>query len=402
MLFFFTRTFLFVVILLTFVSDTHCSTSSTRLLEEADDIMAACDVSPDTLSSALEVPFPLTCIDMDDNGNDERCWYTYTPIGMEETDDTDHSIPLVIEMHGFSGCAADLTFYTGWTEKALTNNDFVLVLPQGTTDPTVALVPCWNAGNCCCLECTPENENNFAEECSWVPPDPVPEAFKVTQSIDDVAFLKQVIERTVASSSVKIDVNRIYLAGHSNGCMMAQKYASEMSEYIAAVCCHSGVYMGPVDGFPNDDDYHPTPVMIVFGDNDTLVPYGGGSFDPFGTMPSAEDNINMWSMVNECTNYTVINDESGLYATHVYSDCTPENTTVELLQIFDAEHFPFQDFETTVDTTQLAMEFCFQYRNIDSVNPLSTPPPDDGSSLSASFGWATIIMQFVCLSILFM
>jgi polyhydroxybutyrate depolymerase len=335
---------------------------------------------------------------MDDNGDDGRCWYTYTPIGTKETDDTDHSIPLVIEMHGVRGCAADPAFYTGWTEKTLSSNDFVLVLPQGTTDPTVAFVPCWNAGNCCCLECAPENENNVGEECSWVPPD----RNRAIQSIDDVAFLKQVIERTIASSSVKIDVNRIYLAGHSNGCMMAQRFAGEMSEYIAAVCCHSGVYTGPVDGFPNDDDYHPIPVMIVFGDNDTLIPYGGGTFYPFGTMPSAEENINMWSMANACTNYTVINDESGLYATHVYSGCAPENTTVELIQVFGAGHFPFQEIETTVDTTQLAIDFCFQYRNQDSVNPLSTTPPDDGSSLNESIVWATIIMQLVCLSILLM
>ncbi|KAL3910003.1 MAG: hypothetical protein SGARI_002331 [Bacillariaceae sp.] len=253
------------------------------------------------------------------------------------------------------------------------NEPFVLVVPQGTTDASVADQTCWDAGDCCCNQCVAENP----VECFV---NPTESSFEVV-TVPDVAFLQQVIADTVAASETKIDTKRIYLAGHSNGCMMAQRFAAEMSQTVAAVCCHSGVRVDNIgDGADasSSSSYNPTPVWIVFGDEDNIVPYeGGGALG--ANFPSALDNLASWAEANQCTDYAVVNDTSATFATHIYSGCAPGNTTtVEMVQIFGAGHFPYKETnipnvaETDIDTTQLAMEFCFQYSN--EAAPVLPPP----------------------------
>ena len=362
-----------------------------------------CDVGPDALSLEY-AQLPQTCITVE---GQQRCWYTYTPSIQEEGggggmnifapnstveksnhDDSKSGVPLVIDMHGYTGCATFQVFYTGWMEKALQdeNGGFVLVVPQGTTNISVADLPCWDAGECCCHTCT------AADPVECIPQFPVNETemedieeFPIQQvDVPDVAFLRQVMADTVAASPVEIDTTRIYLAGHSNGCMMAQRLAAELSDMIAAVCCHAGVLMG-VDVPPNtitatgSASYVPTPVWTVHGDDDTIVNYYGGTTGPLGEIASAEDNLATWAKANQCSDYKLVNDTSGMYATHVYSGCY-RNTTVEMVQLFGVGHFPYKETnvpnisETDIDTTQLAKEFCFKYR---SEQPAPLPPATD-------------------------
>ena len=90
--------------------------------------------------------------------------------------------------------------------------------------------------------------------------------------VDDVSFLKSMIEKLVAdndkNTQYKVDPTRIYMTGHSNGCAMAQRFTAEHSELIAAVGCHSFYLLSDVP-----DTYLPRPMIEVHGDKDDSVPY---------------------------------------------------------------------------------------------------------------------------------
>ena len=78
----------------------------------------------------------------------------------------------------------------------------IVVYPQGYENS-------WNAGWCC----------GEAKD----------------EGIDDVGFITDLID--YISSNFSVDSSRIYSSGHSNGCAMPHKLASEASEIFAAVGC---------------------------------------------------------------------------------------------------------------------------------------------------------------------
>jgi len=274
----------------------------------------------------------------------ERCFFTFVPECAEE------DAPLVFDIHGFSYCPYYSTIYTGWIEKA-NENCFVLVLPLGVTDPEIADETCWGfpgglkddnveADSCCC------RKNN----------EPV-----VT---DDEAFLRQVAAVTTqelpikTSNKVTIDTKRIYMAGHSNGCIASISMAAMHSDLVAAVGCHSGTAIVP---FP--ESYSPTPMFLIRGKNDKVVDYNGGFF--FGA-------LQVHGLVSDANGCTVSNQEYLLgddnnVTEYTSSSCT-NNASVVLYAIDGVGHFPYVDayaegfneegnLPTKVDTTQLAWDF---------------------------------------------
>eukprot|EP00978_Attheya_sp_CCMP212_P002434 scaffold4964_cov47-Attheya_sp.AAC.2 len=373
------------------------SSSSARHLEtmEEDRFNTNCNVGPNAL---WEVPAKQTCIQMGTNilnNRHERCWYTYMPPTTsryyDETEDgtMGEGAPLVLDLHGFNGCPLYQSRKTGWKELAQEKN-FVVVWPLGTVDGDRTLAPCWNAGTCCCFP-TP-NTNRY-------------------YPIDDVEFLRQVIANVVESSSVPINTRRIYIAGHSNGCMMAQTLGVELRDVVAGIACHSGVLVllrtkNIINNEPNNTD-DPTrtpkeeevlrnntdlevvPIMTIHGDQDKVVNYNGDNF----LISSAQDNIATWANTNGCNmvkNLTVSLDDT--YATHVYSGCD-RHTSVKLVQVFDVGHDPYQSRGSqNLDTTALAKEFVFrQVRTYPAILPpcstcriISSPAEEHDSHPSSS------------------
>jgi polyhydroxybutyrate depolymerase len=87
------------------------------------------------------------------------------------------------------------------------------------------------------------------------------------QQVRDLAFFDELLEKLQAD--YKIDPERIYLTGMSNGGYMAHFVGKERSKVIAAVACHSGALglqtlfgIGAARKFP---------VMIVHGDKDNII-----------------------------------------------------------------------------------------------------------------------------------
>lgn len=131
----------------------------------------------------------------------------------------------MLDIHEFTSCAYEQAVMSGWSDLATEHSDFVVVWPQGTTNSSVSEDTCWDAadGYCCCyrrvLGCLDTKE----------------------VLVLDKRFIKQILADTIASSSIPIDPRRIYLTGHSNGCMMIQKFTTEFSGVVAAVGCFSMV-----------------------------------------------------------------------------------------------------------------------------------------------------------------
>eukprot|EP00567_Pseudictyota_dubia_P018662 CAMPEP_0197433212 /NCGR_PEP_ID=MMETSP1175-20131217/1138_1 /TAXON_ID=1003142 /ORGANISM="Triceratium dubium, Strain CCMP147" /LENGTH=388 /DNA_ID=CAMNT_0042961523 /DNA_START=109 /DNA_END=1275 /DNA_ORIENTATION=+ len=342
------------------------ATATALLLLTATSAPALTDAAQDDLCpipNELPPNFARTCVDLGEASGD-RCWITYTPPAAAATDS---GVPLVVDMHGFTSCAFYNPTYTGWKERADADG-FVVVYPQGTANSDVVDATCFNAGQCCCFK-------DFAR---------VDEA-------DDVVFLRKLVDDTVAKSEVPIDTDRIYMAGHSNGCMMAQRMGAEVSDMVAAVCCHAGVQVayGTAENFPTVYNGS-TSVLTVHGDADDTVPYDGGGFLGFR---GAEDNAALWAEANGCAaGPVVIEDESGSFATHAYSDCGNDGMgEVKLIQLYGVGHAPYMTTETTpeglgnmtdVDTTKLAQDFCFQHRltSPSAVGPTRSPSQSPSTS----------------------
>ncbi len=131
-------------------------------------------------------------------------------------------LPLVIALHYFPGNAEGMAFMTGLDAKA-DKEGFVVAYPNGINGA-------YNALYCC----------NTTE--------------------DDVGFIKALIARM--QHLWRVDPDRIYATGISNGADMSYKLAVELPGTFAAIAPVSGAFAGrAVDADPN---YAPrTPVSVI-------------------------------------------------------------------------------------------------------------------------------------------
>ena len=116
--------------------------------------------------------------------------------------------------------------------------------PEGTAAPRgLGKLRTWNAGICC----GPAMRFN----------------------VDDVGFLSAVIDDAIERHGA--DPERVYVAGMSNGAMMAYRLACEAPERIAAIVAVSGT--SAVEDCAGSKD---VAVLHIHGDQDENVPLAGG------------------------------------------------------------------------------------------------------------------------------
>jgi polyhydroxybutyrate depolymerase len=142
--------------------------------------------------------------------------------------------PLVLMLHGVLGNAASSVGQTGWSELA-DREGFVVAYPQGYASS-------WNAGTCC--------------------------GSAAAENVDDVGFLVSVVD-TIATAVPLVDRSRVYVAGFSNGGMMALRAGCERPDVFAAVASVSGTLQAPCA--PS----RPVSALQVTGMLDHRVPFGG-------------------------------------------------------------------------------------------------------------------------------
>lgn len=178
--------------------------------------------------------------------------------------------PLIFVLHGGGGKGAGMNKLTRFNKIADKNN-FIVCYPDG-------LEKHWNDGR--------EDEK-----------------YKVNgKFVNDVKFISELIDTLL--KRYNIDSTRIYSCGISNGGMMSFRLACELSGRIAAIAS-VGSSMA-VDQLKFCNPQRKIPVMIIFGDEDPLVPFEGGEIKVFGskrgTVIPVQKSVEYWLKNNDCNN----------------------------------------------------------------------------------------------------
>lgn len=179
--------------------------------------------------------------------------------------------PVVIAFHGGGGNPESMIKLSGLSEKS-DEAGFIVVYPFGIGRLENQLLT-FNCGGCC--------------------------GYAMENKIDDVAFTRALLDDL--ATVVKVDADRVFATGLSNGGIMSHFVASELSDRIAAIAPVGGPLM--MDA-PNAK--RPVPVMHFHGTADAFAPfaggYGKGSFGRKGVTDfrSVEHTIQAWVKLNGC------------------------------------------------------------------------------------------------------
>lgn len=157
-------------------------------------------------------------------------------------------VPLVLMLHGFGGTPANAVRETGWSAKA-DREGFIVVYPQATR-PDEKAAPnlrtngsAWNDGS-----------GRFHSS---------------ERNIDDVAFIRALIERTQKEFS--IDDKRVFVTGFSNGGSMTFRIGNKLADIVSAIA--------PVASASWADTLTPVrkiSMLYITGTKDPLNPLEGG------------------------------------------------------------------------------------------------------------------------------
>lgn len=109
---------------------------------------------------------------------------------------------------------------------------------------------------------------------------------------DDVLFVSDLIDHF--EGLYNIDTDRIYVAGHSNGSMMAHRIGIELSDRVAAIAGTTGSLAA--EGAEYNECSEPVnPISVIYeaATEDPVIPYEGGS-EGGGVLRSQEDTVDFW------------------------------------------------------------------------------------------------------------
>lgn len=167
-----------------------------------------------------------------------RSYHLYIPAA---ADHPDAPVPLLVVLHGGGGSGTHIESRAGFDAIA-DGAGFIAVYPDAVRPPNGAL-PTWNAGDCC--------------------------GYAARTGIDDVGFVRDLI--STLSSGYPIDPHRVFVAGYSNGGMLAYRVACQLSDVVAAV----GVQSATLEFSPCQPS-RPVSLLHIHGTADDHVPLDGG------------------------------------------------------------------------------------------------------------------------------
>jgi polyhydroxybutyrate depolymerase len=274
-----------------------------------------------------------------------RAYRTYVPANY----DPNKPASLIVVLHGLGGSMNDAAGM-GITAIADTAN-IILLSPQALDydNPLVLIEAAWNSG----IEITIPGFGTYA----------------VNADVDDVGFIKAIIDTAKANYSV--NNARVYVCGASMGGFMTQRLACEAADRFAAVASVMGTY---AKALPPCNPGKVLPMAHFHGTNDEVVSYNGdllysGNSFPVGL--SVDTLIAKWVDNNDC-NTTPQHDtwpdgnNDNLYMEHfTYSDVNMKSK-VELFKVNGGTHFWYQNANSGGEfdySTEIWKFFNKQYSN---------------------------------------
>lgn len=240
----------------------------------------------------------------------ERTYALFIP----EKDALPRKRPLVLVLHESGGNSKSMLKLTqGQFNKLALRKGFLVAYPDGMKRN-------WNEGR------------------------QAPISFAHKNGIDDVGFLRALIESL--QEQFLIDEERIFIAGMSNGGMMAMRMACEMPDLIRAVAAVTASL--PVDVAPMCHGMNRTSLLLMNGTNDPILPYEGGAIvnngREEGEVMSTEATVAHWLRMNGCPSHAETDLLPDLYpedrttvTRFMYAGC-PEDVAVLLYRIEGGGH----------------------------------------------------------------
>ena len=170
------------------------------------------------------------------------------------------AVPLLFNLHGYSSNNVQQEAYGEFRPIADTAN-FLIVHPNGVFDA---------ANN--------RNWNTFGPRGTGV---------------DDVSFLSALLD--TLASRYRLDPDRVYSTGMSNGGFMSYELACQLSGRVAAVASVTGSMTS--SRLSTCTSGRPVPVLEIHGTADGTVPYTGGTALSFVAIPTL---LASWVQRNGC------------------------------------------------------------------------------------------------------
>ncbi|MBS1990064.1 MAG: alpha/beta fold hydrolase [Cyanobacteria bacterium SZAS LIN-3] len=208
----------------------------------------------------------------------------------------DKPMPAVVMLHGITENADVFADRTQMNAKA-DHEGFITVYPEGNPLLKNQTHLAWNVAN-------------------W-------DIFHPARHADDVEFVGKVIDRI--GQELNVDANRTYLAGFSNGGMLAQQVAAEKSDKLAAVALVGAALSGK-DKAPKS----PVSVIDIHGTLDPVVPYEGWD-NSLGivTMQPVTYTSDYWKAADGINDAGVETSKNGV----IVRDSVNPSTGIEVKQI---------------------------------------------------------------------
>ncbi|HWB65455.1 MAG TPA: PHB depolymerase family esterase [Mycobacteriales bacterium] len=225
-------------------------------------------------------------------GGQVRTLHTYRPAGLSG------AVPLVVMLHGGYGSGVQAETSDHWDQQA-DKGHFIGAFPDGSTRS-------WNAGGGCCGQAGADH-------------------------VDDVAFIRAVVKTLRREAS--IDPTRIYVAGMSNGAIMAYRLACQ-THLFAAVASVAGTILADCGHAKRAS------LIQIHGTADHTVPYHGGPGQVYGRTgaridgPSVPADNHTWRKIDGCR--SPHKTRAGVVKTSV-AHC-PGHRAVKLISIVGAGH----------------------------------------------------------------
>jgi polyhydroxybutyrate depolymerase len=205
----------------------------------------------------------------------ERSYLVHLPAGAAVRDRAQPA-PLLVALHSGGGRARAFADSTGFSRLSDAEG-FIVVYPEGVDGN-------WNDGR--------SRVGNRA----------------LVEDFDDVGFILAIAD--ALAKDYAVDPKRLYVAGMSNGGMMALRAACDASERIAAVAVVAASM--PVRMKPRCNPSAPVSVLIMNGSEDPVMPWRGGEIrmglDRLGRVISTEETATFWAEHNGCVTTPAVED----------------------------------------------------------------------------------------------
>jgi len=207
---------------------------------------------------------------------------------------------VIFSFHGLGDECTTFGRRTGFMDMS-EKYGFLFVYPCGSNG---ALGVAWNAGTCC---------------LRW-------------SSTDDLQFVRLMIGQI--RTDFRVNASRVFSTGFSNGGMLTEVMMCQDTQFAAYASVAGVVEMEPGNsgGLQACTDAYSklgrkANLLMVHGNADPVVPWGGNSILGFPDQPS---NFAHWAKRNGCTGDPVQTFKNGSFTNQVYKQCG-QGTIIELM-----------------------------------------------------------------------